>query len=201
MSKSGVEGYGSKGLDGFRYAHELIVQYINHLDAGAKGLLPVAYYSFLSICALTTLDSGYIALKWFPGANLGKSQNVLVGMIPKRLLDPPIPTFLLVMGITLTGLWARLELEYFMVFYASFFCGLRLAGHRPLFCAQLTATAAADPDVFAGRHFAGDIRFRLLHRREHVADFRFAPAALVCGLAGFQYRPVARGHRTGGGGH
>jgi len=27
------------------------------------------------------------------------------------------------MGITLAGLWARLELEYFMVFYASFFVG------------------------------------------------------------------------------
>ncbi len=123
MSKGGVESYGKNGLDGFRYAHELIVQYVDGLDAGSKGLLPVAYFSFLGICALTTLDSGYIALKWFLGANLGKSQNILLGMLPKRLLESPIPTFMLVAVITLGGLWARLELEYFMVFYASFFVG------------------------------------------------------------------------------
>lgn len=123
MSKGGVETYGKNGLDGFRYAHELIVQYIDGLDAKSKGLLPAAYYSFLGICALTTLDSGYVALKWFLGANLGKSQNILIGMLPKRLLESPIPTFFLIMVITLIGLVAKLELEYFMVFYASFFVG------------------------------------------------------------------------------
>jgi acyl-CoA thioesterase FadM len=123
MAKGGVDAYGKNGLDGFRYAHELIVQYIDRLDVGSKGLLPVAYFSFLGICALTTLDSGYVALKWFLGANLGKSQNLLISMLPKRLLDSPIPHFLLVAAITLGGLWAKLELEYFMVFYASFFVG------------------------------------------------------------------------------
>jgi acyl-CoA thioesterase FadM len=124
LSKGGVnvESFG-KGLDGFVYAHQLIVKYIDALPAGAKGLLPAAYYSFLGICALTTLDSGYIALKWFLGINLGKSQNVLVGMLPKRLLESPIPTFIVVGLITVIGLLVRLELEYFMVFYASFFVG------------------------------------------------------------------------------
>jgi acyl-CoA thioesterase FadM len=123
MSKGGVETYGAKGLDGFRYAHELVVQYMDRLDAGSKGLLPTAYFTFLGICALTTLDSGYVALKWFLGVNLGKSQNLLVSMLPKRLLESPIPTFMLVAVITLLGLLARLEVEYFMVFYASFFVG------------------------------------------------------------------------------
>jgi acyl-CoA thioesterase FadM len=123
MHRGGVDAYGNNGLDGFRYAHELVVQYIDGLDEKSKGLLPAAYYSFLGICVLTTLDSGYVALKWFLGANLGKSQNLLIGMLPKRLLESPIPTFLLVAVITLGGLLARLELEYFMVFYASFFVG------------------------------------------------------------------------------
>jgi acyl-CoA thioesterase FadM len=123
MAKGGLDTYGKNGLDGFRYAHELIVQYIDRLDAGSKGLLPVAYFSFLGICVLTTLDSGYVALKWFLAANLGKSQNLLISMLPKRLLDSPIPHFLLVAAITLGGLWAKLELEYFMVFFASFFVG------------------------------------------------------------------------------
>lgn len=111
------------GLDKFVYAHELVVKYIDALPAETKGLLPAAYYTFLGICAITTLDSGYVALKWFLGANLGKSNNLLIGMLPKRLLESPIPTFLLVFIIALIGLVARLELEYFMVFYASFFVG------------------------------------------------------------------------------
>ncbi len=123
LEKGGVADFGKTGLDTFRYAHELVVQYIDRLDAGAKGLLPVAYFGFLGICVLTTLDSGYVALKWFLGQNLGKSQNMLVAMLPKRLLDSPIPSFLLVGLVSLLGLWARLELEYFMVFYASFFVG------------------------------------------------------------------------------
>ncbi|MFZ9937132.1 MAG: acyl-CoA thioesterase [Luteolibacter sp.] len=123
MAKGGVESYGKDGLDSFRYAHEMVVQYIDRLDTGSKGLLPVAYFTFLGICVLTTLDSGYVALKWFLGINLGKSQNVLLGMVPKRILESPIPTFLVIAVITLGGLWAKLELEYFMVFYASFFVG------------------------------------------------------------------------------
>ena len=123
LDKGGVETYGRNGLDGFRYAHELVVQYVDRLDAGSKGLLPVAYYTFLGICVLTTLDSGYVALKWFLGAQFAKTDNLLLGMLPKRLLVSPIPTLLLVAAITLAGLWARLELEYFMVFYASFFVG------------------------------------------------------------------------------
>ena len=123
MAKGGIDAYGKNGLDGFRYAHELVVQYIERLDAGSKGLLPLAYFTFLGICALTTLDSGYVALKWFLGVNLGKSQNVLLGMLPKRVLESPIPTFLVIAVVTLGGVWVELELEYFMVFYASFFVG------------------------------------------------------------------------------
>lgn len=111
------------GLDKFVYAHQLVVKYMDGLPAGTRGLLPAAYYTFLGICALTTLDSGYIALKWFLGANLGKSQNLLISMLPKRLLESPIPTFFLVMCVAFIGLLGRMELEYFMVFYASFFVG------------------------------------------------------------------------------
>lgn len=129
MSKGGVEAYGNKGLDGFHYAHQLVVQYLGGLDEGSGGLLPAAYFSFLAICALTTLDSGYVALKWFLGTTLAKSQNLLIGMLPKRVLESPIPAFGVIGAITLASLAACMwkegfvEVEYFMVFYASFFVG------------------------------------------------------------------------------
>jgi acyl-CoA thioesterase FadM len=110
-------------LDTYNYAHELITLYF-HKNYGALGaLMPVAYFIFLGICALTTLDSGYVALKWFLEKNVEKSENMLVSLIPKQILGSPIPTFLIVGIISLAGLWMKFELEYFMVFYASFFVG------------------------------------------------------------------------------
>ncbi|MBK1881299.1 acyl-CoA thioesterase [Luteolibacter pohnpeiensis] len=123
LSKGDATSFGQLGIDKFHYAHELVVQYIDRLNDNSAGLLPLAYYSFLGICILTTLDSGYVALKWFLGITVGKSQHMLVAMLPKKILDSPIPTFFLVAVITLIGLWAKLELEYFMVFFASFFVG------------------------------------------------------------------------------
>lgn len=123
LAKGNVAAYATLGLDKFQYAHHLIVQYINQLDEGTRGLLPAAYFSFLTICVLSTIDSGYIALKWFLGNAVAKSQSAIIGMLPKRLLDSPIPTFLLVAVIALLALALRMELEFFMVFYASFFVG------------------------------------------------------------------------------
>jgi acyl-CoA thioesterase FadM len=119
----GVAAFGTEAIDGFRYAHELVVRYIGSIPESDRGLLPAAYYTFLGICALTTIDSGYIALRWFLGSNIGKSSHVLVGMIPRRILESPIPAFLLAGAVTLVALRLRVELEYFMVFYASFFVG------------------------------------------------------------------------------
>ena len=123
MTQRGDQFAAGAGLDGFNYAHDLITQYFNRNYKTLGESLPLAYFSFLSICALTTLDSGYVALKWFLGKNVEKSENMLVSLIPKQILGSPIPTFLLVGLITLIGIFLRLELEYFMVFYASFFVG------------------------------------------------------------------------------
>jgi len=109
-------------LDGFKYAHDLVTHYFIN-NSAAAGWMPLAYFSFLSICVLTTLDSGYIALKWFLGSNVEKSQNMLVSLVPKQMISSPIPSFMLVGIITLVGIFAKLELEYFMVAYASFFVG------------------------------------------------------------------------------
>jgi acyl-CoA thioesterase FadM len=110
-------------LDGFKYAHDLVTQYFQRNYKTLGGVMPLAYFSFLAICVLTTLDSGYIALKWFLEKNVEKSENMLISLIPKQILGSPIPTFLLVGLVTLGSLLAGLELEYFMVFYASFFVG------------------------------------------------------------------------------
>ncbi len=110
------------GLDGLTYGHDIVVRFFNSAFGG-NAYVPVAYFGFLIICVLTTLDSGYVALKWFLGRNVEKSDNMLLSIIPKQIVASPIPTFLLIGVVTLVGFFARLELEYFMVFFASFFVG------------------------------------------------------------------------------
>lgn len=112
----------TEGLDTFRYAHDLITQYFQR-NPGVEGIVRMAYFTFLGICAVTTLDSGYIALKWFLEKNVEKSENMLISLIPKQILGSPVPTFFVVGVITSLGLLVKLQLEYFMVFYASFFVG------------------------------------------------------------------------------
>jgi acyl-CoA thioesterase FadM len=112
-----------EGIDGFFYAHDLITQYMDQFYLSARGLVPLAYYFFLGICVLTTLDSGYVALKWFLGQHVDRSQNVLLSFIPKQLVASPIPSFAFAGAFTLVAYLIKLELEYFMVFYATFFVG------------------------------------------------------------------------------
>lgn len=109
-------------LDELVYGHHIAVEYFSS-GSVASTWIPAAYFGFLVICILTTLDSGYVSLKWFLEKNVEKSENMLISMVPKQIISSPIPTFIVVAVITLIGYFARFELEYFMVFYASFFVG------------------------------------------------------------------------------
>lgn len=110
------------GIDKLVYGHNIVVQYFSNGFSG-NTLIPAAYFGFLVLCVLTTLDSGYVSLKWFLKKNVEKSENMLVSILPKQIITSPIPTFFIVAVVTLLGYFARFELEYFMVFYASFFVG------------------------------------------------------------------------------
>ncbi len=109
-------------LDDLVYGHHIVVQYFSSGFSG-NSWIPAAYFGFLVISILTTLDSGYVSLKWFLEKNVEKSENMLLSIIPKQIVSSPIPTFLIVAVVTLIGYFAKFELEYFMVFFASFFVG------------------------------------------------------------------------------
>ena len=109
-------------LDDLVYGHHIVVQYFSSGFSG-NSWIPAAYFGFLVISILTTLDSGYVSLKWFLEKNVERSENMLLSIIPKQIVSSPIPTFLVVVVVTLIGYFAKFELEYFMVFFASFFVG------------------------------------------------------------------------------
>jgi acyl-CoA thioesterase FadM len=120
-----MEGGGSiliqKGLAGYPYAESLLTRIFSASPSNAW--LLGAYLTFLGACILTTLDSGYIALRWFFQSNASRSKSPIFSLIPERLLTSPIPTFILCAAIAVTGAAIGIELEYFMIFFATFFVG------------------------------------------------------------------------------
>lgn len=113
--------------DGLFHAKDAVVQF---LFAGGVEQVPVLfklmYVIFLCLCIVSTLDSGYVALKWFQTDTIKKSDSIYVALIPKSFLESPVPPFVFAAVLGLVGLWLRFELEYFMAFYGSFSVGYAL---------------------------------------------------------------------------
>lgn len=121
VMEQGAAVYARKGIDGIFYAQDMITRFFTGNGAHAADWLPLAYFGFLVICIITTLDSGYIAVKWHLHHHVKEGKNMLYSILPKNLLTSPIPLFV-ACGITaLVAIEANLELEYFMVFYATYF--------------------------------------------------------------------------------
>lgn len=110
------------GLAGHQYGHDSIMRLL-FSEAGAHPWIFGAYCVFLACCVLTTLDSGYIALRWFFQSNVRTSNHPLMALVPQGLLTSPIPVFTVAGVVALAGAALGLELEYFMIFYATFFVG------------------------------------------------------------------------------
>ncbi|MGA1539047.1 MAG: thioesterase family protein [Chthoniobacterales bacterium] len=110
------------GLGGHLYGHDAVMRLLFE-KAAAHPWIFGAYCVFLCACVLTTLDSGYIALRWFLQSNVRTSVNAIFALVPTSLVTSPIPLFLFCGLIALAGAALGLELEYFMIFYATFFVG------------------------------------------------------------------------------
>jgi hypothetical protein len=119
--EGGASIYIQKGLAGYPYAESLLTRVFS--AAPANPWLLGAYLTFLGGCILTTLDSGYIALHWFFKTNASRSKNPIFSLIPEKLITSPIPAFVLCALIAVVGAAAGIELEYFMIFFATFFVG------------------------------------------------------------------------------
>lgn len=119
--EQGAGVYARKGIDGIFYAQDMITRLFSENGTHVTSWLPLAYFGFLIICVITTLDSGYVAVKWHLQQHVKEGKSMLYSILPKNLLTSPIPLFV-ACGITaLIAIEVNLELEYFMVFYATYF--------------------------------------------------------------------------------
>jgi acyl-CoA thioesterase FadM len=120
--ESGGAEFIREGLAGYTYAQDMLMRFFYDLSATQTWVF-VAYCVFVCICILTTLDSGYIALRWYLQAHAKTSNHPIFSLVPNRLITSPIPIMVLCGLVGLAGAVAGLELEYFMIFYATFFVG------------------------------------------------------------------------------
>ena len=111
-----------KGIDRYQYAQGINTAFFYTNDI-LRDLTFPAYCAFICICILTTLDSGYIALKWFLSTNAKASKHMIFSLVPEWIVSSPIPTLIFCGAFTIIGVLAKLQLEYYMIFYATFFVG------------------------------------------------------------------------------
>ena len=107
------------GITGHNYGQEVLTMVFSN----ASSWTFAAYAVFICVCVLTTLDSGYIALKWFLQSNASTSNHPIFSLVPPKLLTSPIPAYLLAGIVAVAGVMLKFELEFFMIFYATFFVG------------------------------------------------------------------------------
>ncbi|MGH8046987.1 MAG: acyl-CoA thioesterase [Chthoniobacterales bacterium] len=116
-----------KGVEGFTYWHDTPLRFFySHIDA--HPVVFTAYCVFLCVCILTTLDSGYIAFRWFLQSNVNTSTHAIFALIPTRLITSPIPILLVCGVIALAAAVLGIDLEYFMIFFATFLVGYETLG-------------------------------------------------------------------------
>jgi acyl-CoA thioesterase FadM len=109
--------------DGIFHAKDAVVRFLFESGVTTPLLFRVMYPIFLCLCIISTIDSGYVSLKWFQADALKKSDSLLINLIPPSFLNSPIPPFTVAAVIALLAVPLSFELEYFMAFYGSFLVG------------------------------------------------------------------------------
>ncbi|MCS7008904.1 MAG: hypothetical protein NZL93_03070, partial [Chthoniobacterales bacterium] len=139
----GGERFLREGLAPWKLGHDSVMRLL-YEGAGEQPLLFGAYCVFLCGCLLTTLDSGYLAFRWFLQKSSRTSTSPFLALVPRWLVESPIPSFLLAGFVALVAAVMRAEIEYFMIFYATFFVGYAALGISRCF---VPAPTSAIPHV------------------------------------------------------
>lgn len=139
------------------------------------------YMIFVGVSALATFDSGYIAYKWYADSLLKDSKSIILSFVPSWLIGSPILGFFAcIVTATVTMHFSefgkfisqfdsslekffRIELEYYLAFFAAFFviyavCLYRNMNdekHTKIFSAlKLFSTALSSIAIFGIGYFS-----------------------------------------------
>lgn len=126
-----VRSIGGPGLilpapDGLFHAKDYIVRFFWSPGYGFGPIVKGFYIAFLCLCVLSTLDSGYVSLKWYLGRLVRKSEHIILSIIPAQVISSPVLVCLIAVAIAAVSVPMHVELEYFMSFYGAFSVGYAL---------------------------------------------------------------------------
>jgi acyl-CoA thioesterase FadM len=107
--------------DGLWHAKDYVVRFFFSEPVGV--IARASYVAFISLAIISTLDSGYVSLKWYLKRLVSKSEHILLTIIPAQALQSPVLPMLIAVGAGALSVPLNLELEYFMAFYGSFSVG------------------------------------------------------------------------------
>ena len=111
-----------EGIDGLGYGEDGVTRFL-WVAAATHPWAFGSYVVILCVMILTTLDSGYIALRWYLSKSGGAGRAFPLTLLPEAILGSPLPALILSGLFTIVAVVLKLELEYFMIFYATFFVG------------------------------------------------------------------------------
>jgi acyl-CoA thioesterase FadM len=123
----GASAFVRHGLANYTYGQDMLMRFF-YENIAAHPVVFVAYCVFVVVCILTTLDSGYIAFRWFLQSNVNTSNHAIFALIPNRLVTSPIPVLVFCGIVALASAVLGLELEYFMIFFGTFLVGYEALG-------------------------------------------------------------------------
>lgn len=115
------------GLANYTYGQDMLMRFF-YENIATHPIVFVSYCVFLVVCILTTLDSGYIAIRWFLQSNVNTSNHAIFALIPNRLVTSPVPVLVFCGVVALASAVLGLELEYFMIFFGTFLVGYEALG-------------------------------------------------------------------------
>lgn len=100
-------------------------------------LFQSAFLAWATGAVFTTFDSSHLAMRWFNDCTIAKSESFLVALLPERVRDVTIPFFGLCALAAGLGVALGIDLEYFMIFYASLFLAYSAALFRETMTGEL----------------------------------------------------------------
>jgi len=119
------------GADGMFQAKDVLMKFFLLPDSSARPFFGF-YIAFLTLCAVTTFDSGYIALRWYLTHLVGESKSIVFSVLPTWLFTSPLPWFFCCGCIAVAGAYLGMEIEYIMAVYGSFLVGYQVVIYRAL---------------------------------------------------------------------
>lgn len=112
--------------DGLYHAKDAITRFLFVEEFGAGVIFKTAYIAFILLCIISTLDSGYVSLKWYLKDLGRRSEHVIATLIPGDALWSPVGPMVMAVIVAAISVPLHFELEYFMSIYASFTVGYAL---------------------------------------------------------------------------